>query len=474
VATRDPFRDAAGVTHRLLSTGELDRREMLEAIGVDSVDQLFESLGDLLLERPPDVPGPLSDRELRDYFGRLDSMNAVPGRDLVSFLGAGAYRHETPSVIDHLLLRGEFLTVYTPYQPEISQGTLQAIFEFQTLISMLTGLDVANASLYEGASGFTEAVLMADRIQKKRKKVVVSRAIHPQYREVLASYARNLDLEIVEIGWDERGATDREALAAAVDGETICVAVQSPNYFGVVEGWDTASEIAHEHGALSIGVVTEALSMALLKSPGDSGCDIAVGEAQSFGLSLAFGGPYLGFLATRDKYKRAMPGRLVGETVDAQGKRAWVLTLSTREQHIRREKATSNICTNQALCALAATIYLSLYGKKGLRRLAEINLQRAGALRRKLPGVAGFAPAFDAPSFNELAVRSEQPVARVLGDLEKAGILAGVPLGPDYPELEDCFLVAVTEANAASDLDRLMEALADRSAAVPEDASATA
>jgi len=458
VATTDPDR----TTHRLLSTGELDRREMLDAIGVDSIDRLFESLGDLILDRPLDLPGPLSDGELREYFRRLDGMNRVPGRDMVSFLGGGAYRHDVPSAVDHLLLRGEFLTVYTPYQPEVTQGTLQAIFEFQTLISMLTGLDVANASLYEGASAFTEAVLMADRIQKKRKKVVVSRTVHPQYRAVLRSYATNLDLEIVEVGWDERGATDAAALAAAVDDETICVAVQSPNYFGVVEGWKAAADAAHAHGALAIGVVAEALSLGLLRSPGEAGCDIAVGEGQSFGLPLSFGGPYLGFLATRDKFKRAMPGRLAGQTVDADGERAWVLTLSTREQHIRREKATSNICTNQALCALGATIYLCLHGKWGLRRLAEINLQRTAALRRRLAEAEGLTAAFDAPVFNEMAVRSSEPVARVLHDLEEAGVLAGVPLGADYPELEDCFLMTVTEANPPSDVDRLLRALETR------------
>ncbi len=449
--------------HRYLSTGELDRREMLEAIGVSSVDELFASLGDLLLEAPIEVPGPLSDGELREYFHRLEGMNRVPGRDLVSFLGAGAYRHQTPAIVDQLLLRGEFLTVYTPYQPEISQGTLQAIFEFQTFIAMLTGLDVSNASLYEGASGFAEAVLMADRIQRKRRKVVISRGVHPQYRQVFASYARNLDFEVVEVGWDATGATDPAALEAAVDETTICVAVQSPNYFGVVEPWDRASGIAHGVGALSVAVVAEALSLALLRSPGEGGCDIAVGEGQSFGLPLSFGGPYLGFLATRDQHKRAMPGRLAGETVDAAGERAWVLTLSTREQHIRREKATSNICTNQALCALGATLYLSLHGKTGLRRLAELNLQRAASLRRRIEGLGeGFAVPFAGPTFNELTVRSSRAVAPLLAELEAEGLLAGVPLAPDYPELEDCFLVAVTEDNPPEDLDRLMTALGSR------------
>ena len=462
--------------HRYLSTGDLDRREMLEAIGIDGVDRLFESLGALLLDRPVDVPGPLSDGELRDYFRRLDGSNRVPGRDLVSFLGAGAYRHETPAAVDQMLLRGEFLTVYTPYQPEMSQGTLQANFEFQTFICQLTGLDVANASLYEGASAFAEAVLMADRIQKRRRKVVVSRGVHPQYRATLASYARNLDLEIVEVGWDGSGRTDAAALERAVDAETVCVAVQSPNYFGVVEPWGAGSEIAHRAGALSVAVVAEALSLALVASPGEGGCDIAAGEAQSFGLPLSYGGPYLGFLAARDEHKRAMPGRLAGETVDADGRRAWVLTLSTREQHIRREKATSNICTNQALCALGATIYLALHGKVGLRRLAEVNLQRAAALRRRLSGSGGaVAPAFAAPVFNELTVRSAgEPVAELLAGLEAEGVLAGVALGPDYPELEDCFVLAVTEANPVADLDRLIAALAARAGAPRPAATAVA
>ena len=449
--------------HRYLSTGDRDRREMLEAIGVDSLERLFEGLGELLLDRSLDVPGPMSDGELREYFRRLEGMNRVPGRDLVSFLGAGAYRHEVPAVIDHLLLRGEYLTVYTPYQPEFSQGTLQSIFEFQTFISMLTGLDVANASLYEGASAFAEGVLMAARIQKRRRKVVVSRAIHPQYRATLASYARNLDLEVMEVGWDAAGRTDADALQEAVDDDTICVAIQSPNYFGVVEPWSRGSEIAHGKGALSLAVVAEALSMALLSSPGDGGCDIAVGEAQSFGLPLSYGGPYLGFLAARDRHKRSIPGRLAGETVDADGQRAWVLTLATREQHIRRERATSNICTNQALCALAATVYLALHGKVGLRRLAEVNLQRTAELRRRIGELGeAFRPAFDAPVFNELTVRSAEPVDRLLEELEEEGVLAGVPLGPDYPELEDCFLVAVTETNPPADLDRLAVALGAR------------
>lgn len=441
--------------HRYLSLGSEDEKELLAAVGVTSVEELFDSLpAEIRLAAPVEIEGPLSDQELRRKFRALESRNQVAGRDLVSFLGAGAYRHDCPAVVDHLIQRGEFLTVYTPYQPEMSQGTLQAIFEFQSFMAMLTGMPVANASMYDGASAFAEAVLMAERAQKKRQKVVVSRAIHPQYRQTLATYATHLDLEIVEIGWDESGRVDQAALAATLDPSTAAVAVQSPNYFGVIESWSEVAAAAKSAGALSIAVVTEALSLALLASPGAAGCDIACGESQSFGLSLAFGGPYLGFLAARDEFKRSMPGRLVGQTVDEDGHRAWVLTLATREQHIRREKATSNICTNVALCALAGTIYLALHGRIGLRRLAEINLQRSAALGKRLATVSGLSRRFASPSFNEFALSSKRPVDALLADLLGQGVLGGTALGPDYPELEDSFLVAVTETNSPEDLER--------------------
>lgn len=454
--------DRKGLAHRYLPVGELDREEMLAAIGVSSVDDLFASLPkEILLREPLDISGPYSDQELRGYFRTLEGRNRVAGRDVVSFLGAGAYRHATPAAVDHLIQRSEFLTVYTPYQPEVSQGTLQSIFEFQTLISILTGLPVANASLYEGASAFAEAVLMAERIQRKRRRIVVSRGIHPHYRATLRTYAQNLELEIVEVGWDETGRTDLGRLEAVLDETVACVAVQSPNYFGVIEPWARAAEPAEKAGALVVGVVAEALSLALLQSPGEGGCHIAAGEAQSFGLPLAFGGPYLGFLACRDEFRRQIPGRLVGETVDVEGRRAFVLTLATREQHIRREKATSNICTNQALCALAATIYLALHGREGLRRLAEVNLLRAASLRQRIAELgAGLEPRFSAPSFNEFTLRAPAPVPDLLAALEARGMLAGVPLGRHYPELEDCFLVAVTECNPPAELDRLVEELA--------------
>lgn len=461
MAENRPFRG-----HRYLPTGERDEREMLEAVGASSLADLFSSLPpEILRPEAPPIDGPLSDQELRRRFGAMEGRNQVGGRDLASFLGGGAYRHEIPALIDSMLTRSEFLTVYTPYQPEVSQGTLQAIFEFQTFISILTGLPVANASLYEGASAFAEAVLMADRLQRKRRKVLVARSIHPHYRQVLNTYVQNLDLEVREIGWGADGRVDLEQLEAELDEETACVAVQSPNYFGVLEPWNRVSGPAHEKGALSIGVVAEALSLALLQSPGEGGCDIAVGEAQSYGVPLSYGGPYLGFMAAKDQYKRALPGRLVGQTVDVEGERAFVLTLATREQHIRREKATSNICTNQALCALAATVYLALHGKQGLRRLAEINLQRAAALRRRLTSLAGFEGAFSGPCFNEFLLRSREPVPQVLGRLQEAGILGGIPLEEHYPELADTFLVAVTECNPPAELDFLVERLAAQTVA---------
>ncbi len=433
---------------------------MLEAIGAPSVEALFSTLPEeILLREPLPIEGPLSDQELRGYFGRLQAANQVAGRDLISFLGGGAYRHETPAAIDSVTTRSEYLTVYTPYQPEVSQGTLQTIFEFQTFISILTGLPVANASLYEGASAFAEAILMACRVQRKRSKIIVARSIHPHYRQTLATYATNLDLDVVEVGWDESGRVDLEALERELGSDTVCIALQSPNYFGVVEPWDRLSAPAKAAGALTIGVVTEALSLALLQSPGEGGCDIAVGDAHSFGLSVSFGGPLLGFMAVKDAFKRSIPGRLVGQTVDQDGQRAFVLTLATREQHIRREKATSNICTNQALCALAATVYLALHGPQGLADLAQLNLQRTASLRRRIGEFPGFSSRFSQPCFNEFAVRASSPAGGVIAQLEAAGILAGVPLGPDYPELEDTFLVAVTECNPPEELDRLVEEL---------------
>ncbi len=442
--------------HRYLPAGDADRREMLSAIGVESVEQLFESVpAEVLLDNAPEVLGPLGDEDLRRHFGGLAASNQVDrGR---TFLGAGAYMHTTPAAVDHLLHRAEFFTVYTPYQPETSQGTLQAIFEFQTFMSALAGLPVANASLYDGASACAEAVLMSLRVQRKRRKIVVAASLHPHYRETLETYVRKLDVELVEVAWSADGRVDLGALEMAVDADTTCVVVPSPNYFGVIEDWSAISEVADAQGAHAIAITTEALSMALLKSAGESGCSIAAGEAQSFGIPVSFGGPSLGFLAATDKMKRAVPGRLVGETTDIDGRRAYVLTLATREQHIRREKATSNICTNQSLCALAATIYLSLHGRTGLRSLAELNARRSARLRLGLADIEGLDLVFSGPSFNEFTVRcTEKPADEVLAGFRQAGVLAGVAL-EDMHGLENCFLTAVTEVHTGEDVDRWLE-----------------
>ncbi len=428
---------------------------MLDLIGVESVDDLFESIpSEVRLQGPPEVAGPMGDEDLRRHFGDLAARNYIErGR---SFLGAGAYQHTTPAAMDHLLHRAEFFTVYTPYQPEISQGTLQAIFEYQTFISILTGLPVANASLYDGASATAEAVLMSLRVQRKRGKVVIAGALHPDYRQTVATFTGRLAVELIDVGWGNDGRVDLGALEAALDDDTACVVTQSPNYLGGIEDWTAISALADTCGAHSIAVVAEALSMGLLKSAGECGCQIAVGEGQSFGLPMSFGGPSLGFLAASDKMTRAVPGRLVGETVDVDGRRAWVLTLATREQHIRREKATSNICTNQSLCALAATIYLSLHGRQGLRDLAELNARRMARLRRGLSDIDGLEAAFEAPVFNELTIRAKsKPVDEVLGGFREAGILAGHLLSAIG--LEDCFLTAVTEAHRAEDVDRWLD-----------------
>lgn len=342
---------------RYIPNGAEDVREMLEVIGVDSLDRLFDSIPkDVKLDRLLDLPQPWSEIEIRRWFGELAERN-VSMLENAAFLGAGAYAHYQPACIDPIIQRAEFLTSYTPYQPEVSQGTLQSIFEYQTHQCLLTGLDVANASMYDGSTAFVEGVLLADRVAKKRKKVVVAKSIHPQYIETLRTYVQNLGIEIVEVGWDEEGRVDIDALRAAVDDDTFAVAIQSPNFFGVIEDYEAVRPVAEEKGALKIAVIAEAISLGILTPPGDHGFDIAVGEGQSWGIPPAFGGPYVGFMVVADELKRHMPGRLAGATVDQDGRPGFVLTLATREQHIRRGKATSNICTNQALIALAANMY---------------------------------------------------------------------------------------------------------------------
>jgi glycine dehydrogenase subunit 1 len=440
-----------------------ERATLLAALGVTSVDDLFATVPRAVFHRElPPLPPPASEIEVRRDFGALAAKNASLS-DWTSFLGGGLYAHHSPAFVSQLLLRGEFLTAYTPYQPEVSQGTLTAVYEFQTHMALLTGMDVANASMYEGASAFVEAVLMAERLTKKKTKVVVSRGVHPEYRKCLATYLANFPFTVVEVPVGADGATDAVALAKEVDDATFAVAVQSPNVFGVVESWEALAATAHAKNALAIGVVNEMFSLALLTPPGAAGIDIACGEAASFGVPPSFGGPLVGFLACRDAYKRQIPGRLAGRTVDADGQPAFCLTLSTREQHIRRERATSNICTNQGLFALAATMTLAALGKTGLRDTALQCLSKAEYLKAGVKALKGpFSLAFSGKTFNEFAVRCGPPVADVLRRAEERKILAGVPyarLDPAGSSHRDVLLVAVTERVPRAGLDGLLDVL---------------
>ena len=436
-----------------------DVAQMLRRIGAASLEELFAEVPPAVrLSRPLALPPPLAEPELLRELKALAARNATPDSHL-SFLGGGAYQHFIPAAVDQLISRSEFYTAYTPYQPEISQGTLQAIFEFQTLICQLTGMEVANASMYDGASSCAEAVLMAVRLTRRRR-VLVARSLHPRWRAVIASYCRYLELDLVEFGYAADGRADLVELAAALDGETAAVVAGYPNYFGVIEDLAALAGLARGAGARLVAGVAEGVALGLLQAPGELGADIVAGEGQSFGIPLSFGGPYLGFFAARMKDVRAMPGRLVGETVDRAGRRGFVLTLSTREQHIRREKATSNICSNQGLCALTATVFLSLLGKQGLRELAGQNLAKAAYARTQITAVAGLSLPFDAPVFNEFVVRSRRPARELLAALEAQGILGGIHLGGDYPELGDAILVCVTEQHRRSDIDALVQALA--------------
>ncbi len=398
---------------RYLPKSPTDRKEMLAEIGVKSIDDLFATIpAEYQLHRDLAIPRQHSESEIVDRFRAFAGNNAT---GYASFLGAGAYRHYRPVVIDSLVQRGEFLTSYTPYQPEIAQGTLQAMFEFQTMICELTGMEVANASMYDGSTGAAEAMMMAVRITG-RDKSVVARTVHPEYREVLTTYAQHQEIPIAEVGYAANGRVDLTALDAAITNETACVLIQSPNFFGTIEDVAAIAAIAHAKGALLIVSIAEAISLGIVKPPAEA--DIVSLEAQSFGVAVSYGGPYCGVIACKEKFMRQMPGRLVGETKDADGKRGYVLTLSTREQHIRREKATSNICTNQALVALMATIFLTVYGKQGLRELAEQNLAKADYLSSALTATGSAKVLFDgAPRFHEFVV--ELPAQRG-GDQRRA------------------------------------------------------
>jgi glycine dehydrogenase subunit 1 len=435
-----------------ISLSEHDKKEMLARIGVSSVGELYGCLPDeIKLTRPLDLPEAMPEPALLRRLEGLAEANTYP--DHLSFLGAGIYRHIIPSVVDYLSSRGEFISPYTPYQPEVSQGTLQVIFEYQTLICQLTGLDISNASLYDGASAAAEAVLMAHRLNGK-PKVLVSRSIHPEYRETIRTYIRNLGVRIEEVGTTPAGTLDLADVARKVDAQTSAVLVQSPNFFGVVEDLEAIGNFAHGHQALFVVAVAEALSLGALEAPGKLGADVVCGEAQSFGLYPAFGGPGLGFMACRKEHLRQLPGRIAGQTKDVDGKRGFVLTLSTREQHIRREKATSNICSNQAWCALRAAIFLETLGHDGLREMAVQNIQKAEYAASRLVRIPGVKRTFDGRTFNEFVLTLPKNPEAVNAALRAKGVVGGLSLGPEYPELKNAVLVCVTEMHSKEEIDR--------------------
>jgi glycine dehydrogenase subunit 1 len=435
----------------LLNTPE-DQQAMLEAIGARSLEELFEAIpDDLRLQRPLKLPPAHSELELAQHLQKLAEQNDHAGRK-VCFLGGGSYDHFVPAVVDALASRGEFYTSYTPYQPEVSQGNLQAMFEYQSLICQLTGMDVSNASLYDGGSAAVEAVLMCLSVTKRSRKVVTVASVHPEYRQILETYFRTLDVELVTVPTPE-GTADLSALEQAVDEETACVLLQHPNFFGCLEDVSRAADIAHRAGALLVQAC-DPISLGLLKRPAELGADIVVAEGQCLGTPLLFGGPYLGIMACREQFVRRLPGRIAGQTVDRHGRRCWVLTLQTREQHIRREKATSNICTNQGLFALRAAIYLALLGPRGLRETAQLCLEKSHYAQEQIQKLDRFELMFDRPSFKEFVVRDRDgQVASLLEEARQGGYLAGVPLGRWYPEWEDCFLLAVTEKRTRSEID---------------------
>lgn len=440
---------------RYIPNSPEERAEMLDSIGLSNANELFRSIpADVQLGRKLNVTDPLAEPEVIAALEEMAAKNTAATKP--SFLGAGVYSHYSPTIVDHLIQRSEFFTSYTPYQPEISQGTLQYIFEFQTLICQLTGMEVANASMYDGSTAMAEAYLMSQRVTR-RDKIVVATSVHPEYREVARTYTKHGDAEIVEVAFDH--STGQLSDLSALDDKTAALVVQSPNFFGCVEDLKALADAAHAVGALLVVVVPEAISFGLLKSPGSCGADIVIGEGQSFGIPMSFGGPHVGIFATQDKYVRQMPGRLCGIAYDKNGNRGFTLTLSTREQHIRREKATSNICTNQGLIALAATIYMEAMGKKGLQEAAEQNAQKAAYAKKKISEVEGFSIPFSAPTFNEFVVRGSKPAVEVLESVRAKGVIGGLALSKYYGGHENDFLVCVTETSSKASIDSLVSAL---------------
>ena len=430
-----------------IPTTEIEKKEMLQEIGVNDTIDLFEDVDEkLILKKPLKISGKLSEVEVRKKIEGIAKNNCL----MTNFLGAGCYNHFIPAVVNHIISRSEFYTAYTPYQPEISQGSLQSIFEFQTFICKLTGMDVANASMYDGSTALAEAVFMAHSLTNKNK-ILISKAIHPEYRAVVHSYCRMHNIECVEIDYND-GVIDIESLKKEVDDSTAAVLVQNPNFFGCLENMDEIGKIAHGNKTLLVACVTEAVSLGLLK-PGNA--DIVVGDGQSFGIPMNFGGPAFGFMAVKKKHMRKIPGRIVGLTEDTEGKKGFILTLQAREQHIRREKATSNICTNSALMALAGTVYLSMLGKQ-LKDLADINLQKSHYAFEKLK--RNFDAPFSSPFFNEFVIKCGD-IGKLTTELQKNNITPGLDLGKYYPELKNHMLICVTEMNSKEEIDKLVEVL---------------
>jgi len=448
-----------GDGHRYIPASDAEREAMLREIGVARIEDLFASVPDALrLKAPLAIDPALAEQDLWAHLESRSRENRVPASGS-QFLGGGAYRHHAPALVDHLIGRTEFYSSYTPYQPEISQGTLQAIFEYQTLICQLTELDISNASMYDGASSLAEAILMAERMARAGR-VVVSDRIHPEYLQVCRTHLANLDIAIVPFGAREDGTADPEAARRALrQAKTSALVLQHPNFFGCLEEVEALAAAAREAQAHLIVAVTEPVSLGILKGPGRQGADVVAGEAHSFGVPLSYGGPYLGFLAARQAFLRNLPGRLVGESRDVDGRRGYVLTLSTREQHIRREKATSNICTNEGLCALIAAIFMSVVGKGGLRELAVHNHAKAAYAREALGSVRGCALPYAAPIFNEFTVRLPVPAAAAVERLADRGLVPGIPLSRYFEGMERDLLVCVTEMNARADIDRLADEL---------------
>ena len=443
---------------RYLPLTDADRSEMLARIGVASIDELFTDIPERMrMKAPADLPRAKGELEVERHLGAMAARN-VPASSVPFFIGAGAYKHHVPATVDHLIQRSEFLTSYTPYQPEIAQGTLQYLFEFQTQVAMLTGMEVANASMYDGSTATAEAVLMAHRVTR-RHKAVLSGGLHPHYAEVVETLSRLAGHEVQRLTPD---VTAKEDLLTAIDDSVSCVVVQTPDVFGNLRDLRAVADKAHAHGALLVAVFTEAVSLGVVEAPGAMGADIVVGEGQSIGNALSFGGPYVGLFATRQKFVRQMPGRLAGETVDAEGRRGFVLTLSTREQHIRRDKATSNICTNSGLCCLAFTIHLSLLGEEGLTRLARINHANAVKLADAVSAVPG-VEVLNETFFNEFTLRLPKPAAAVVEAMSDRHVLAGVPVSRLLPGagLDDLLLVASTEVNTDADRAAFVSALTE-------------